>query len=153
MGWLTANFDVIMWIVAAVVLFIVELMTISTISICFVGGALLALALALLGAPLWLQLIGFVIASVTLIFTGRKFLVSKLNNNKALEDKTRIEGKLAIVSQEIKPGLKGQVELDGVYWTAASYDDTESFKEGSRVVICKQDGTSCYVEKYEEMKL
>lgn len=153
MGWLAANFYPIMWFVAAVVLFIVEVATINTISICFVGGAILALILALLGAPFWLQLIGFFITSVALMFTARKFLVSKLKGNKAIEDKSKIEGKLAIVSQEIGPGMKGQVELDGVFWTADSFDETEHLKEGTRVIICKQDGTKCYVEKYEEMKL
>lgn len=153
MGWLSANIDVIMWGVAAVVLFVVEVATINTISICFVGGAIVSLLLALIGLPFWLQFIAFVVVSVTLILTARKFLVNKTAGNKAIEDKTRIEGKLAIVSQPIKPGIKGQVKLDGVCWTATTFNEDETLKVGERVVICKQEGNKCFVEKYDEMKL
>ena len=96
---------VITWAVAAVALFIAEVMTINTISICFVGGALVACLLAYVGLPAWLQVIAFLLVSVVLIFTARKYFVKKVKPAKVLEDASRVEGKVALVSQDIAPGV------------------------------------------------
>lgn len=145
---------VIVWGIAAVALFIAEVMTINTISICFVGGALVACLLAYIGLPAWLQVIAFIAISVILIFTARKFFVKKYNkSSKQLEDRTKIEGKVALVAQDIKPGIKGVVNLDGVTWTAVALDEEATIHSGERVIICRQEGTKCFVEKYDELKL
>ena len=143
----------VIWGIAAIVLLIVEIMTVNTISICFVGGALVSCLLAIIGLPSWLQLIAFIVISVILILTARKFFVLKLKpKQKALEDVNKIEGKIALVEMDIKPGVNGLVNLNGVNWTAMALDDDKSISKGERVIICRQEGNKCYVEKYDEIK-
>ena len=67
---------VIIWLVAMIVLVIVEAMVPGLVSIWFALGALAALVSALFKAPVWLQIVWFLVVSIAaLILT--KPLVKK----------------------------------------------------------------------------
>lgn len=142
------------WIIAAIVLFIVEVISINTITICFVPGAIVAAILAGIGLPAWLQFIAFVIVSGLMLGLFRRYYVNKIKSKaKALPDPNKIEGKIAIVSQDIAPGEIGQIKLDGNFWSATSIDEDKSIPSGTKVMICRRDGAKCVVEKYEDLGL
>ena len=64
----------VVWLVAMVVLLIVEAMVPGLISIWFAIGALAALISALFHAPLWLQLVWFFAISILTLVLTRPFV-------------------------------------------------------------------------------
>lgn len=142
--------DVIVWSAIAVIFFIVEIATVATISIWFVGGAIVAVAVALLGGPLWLQFALFVGVSFGLLFGLRKKLAaSKASKEIDAKITDGMEGKTAVVTSTIEPGEKGQIRYDGIEWTAMAIDDEMQLNEKSKVIICRVEGSTCFVDKYE----
>ena len=60
-----------MWLVAVLFFGILEASTVSLVSIWFMGGALIAMVLSMLGLPLWIQITMFITTSaLLLIFTN-----------------------------------------------------------------------------------
>lgn len=112
----------IFWLVAVIVLGVVEAATVSLVSVWFAVGALAALISSLFGGPLWLQLLlFFVVTAITLVFT--KPLVKKYFN-KDSHDPTNVDmviGKLANVTENIDNiAGTGAVKCLGKEWSARS---------------------------------
>ena len=62
------NFMIWIWLGAIVLFGVVEAATAGLVSIWFVAGALAALIAVLLGAGIWVQLVAFVVVSVSTYF-------------------------------------------------------------------------------------
>lgn len=149
MEFLSANLDIIIWAVLGITLFIIELATVNTVSIWFVGGCVAALIAAFLGGPVWLQIILAIGVSGALLGGCRKMLVGKLSS-KALKDNIidEVEGKDAIVTSEISPGKPGQILLNGIQWSAKSINDDDTLPVDTRVITCRREGLIVYVDRY-----
>ena len=61
----------IIWLIVLVVCLVAEIATLGLTSIWFAGGALLALLIAMIGGPLWLQVLVFLVASIVLLIVTR----------------------------------------------------------------------------------
>ena len=68
----TADYLMIGWIAVLVVAIVVEIITLGLSSIWFAGGALVALFVAALHGPWWLQVILFFVVSIIPIFNVYK---------------------------------------------------------------------------------
>ena len=73
---------VLIWIIAIVVFIIIEIATVGLATIWFAGGAVIAFFEALLGWPFYVQLISFIVVSVTLLIFTRPLLVKRMNLGK-----------------------------------------------------------------------
>lgn len=109
------------WGALIVVFLIVEGVTAGLASIWFALGSLAALIAALLGAPVWLQIVLFVaVSTVTLIFTrplARKYVNTRTQPTNA----DRVIGREATVTERIDNlAGKGYVSVDGRLWPARS---------------------------------
>ena len=136
----------IFWIVLLVVLIIVEAVTAQMVTIWFAAGAAAAIVAELLNAQVWVQWIVFIVVSaITLIAT--RPLVRKLTKTKVQPTNAdRCIGQTAVVIEEINNvDGKGQVHVNGVYWTARSADGTV-FKKDERVTVEKIDGVKLIVK-------
>ena len=69
----------LIWLIVMVVCLVVEISTLGLASIWFAGGALLAMIIALIGGPLWLQILVFLVASIVLLIFTRP-LATKFSN-------------------------------------------------------------------------
>ena len=69
----------VFWLVAMVVLLIVEAAVPGLISIWFAIGALAALISALFHAPIWLQLVWFLVVSILTLILTRPFVKKYVN--------------------------------------------------------------------------
>lgn len=137
----------IFWLVAVIVLGVVEAVTVSLVSVWFALGALAALISSLFGGPLWLQLVlFFVVTAVTLIFT--KPLVKKYFN-KDSHDPTNADvviGQLANVTENIDNiAGTGAVKCMGKEWSARS-ESGENIPEGTVTTVVKIDGVKLIVK-------
>lgn len=142
----------IIWLIVLVVCLAIEISTLGLTSIWFAGGALLALIISLIGGPLWLQVLVFLVTSIVLLIFTRPIAMKYFNKNRA---KTNVEskiGKQAIVTVTID-NLKGegQIVTEGMEWTARSLDSSV-IEEGAIVTIEKIEGVKAIVKIMKEGK-
>jgi membrane protein implicated in regulation of membrane protease activity len=138
----------IVWLAAAVILSVIELMTMGLVTIWFAAGAIVSFLLSLIGAPLSLQIAAFVVVSGAVLILVRP-LATKYVNQKAV--KTNIDavvGRKLIVKTEID-NIKGtgKVDMDGSTWLAASTMDEVVIPEGAEVRVVKVTGAKLIVER------
>lgn len=141
------NFTMLLfWIIALVVLIVVEAVTAQMVTIWFAAGALGAIVAERLGAEVWLQWVVFVAVSAIALVATRP-LVKKLTKTKVQPTNAdRCIGQIAVVTEEINNiEGKGQVHVNGVTWTARSLDGMV-FKKDERVTVEKIDGVKLIVK-------
>ena len=140
----------IIWLIVLVVCLVVEIATLGLTSIWFAGGALLALLIAMIGGPLWLQVLVFLVASIVLLIVTRPIAAKYFNKNREKTNVNSKLGKQAIVTVTID-NLKGegQIVTEGMEWTARSLDSTV-IEEGSVVTIEKIEGVKAIVSIRKE---
>ena len=139
----------IVWLIAAIVFGVLELITTSIFSIWFVFGAVVAMITALFNAPVLFQIIVFIVVSaVSLLFT--RPLATKYLNSKTI--KTNVDslvGRTLIAKTEIDNlKMSGKADLDGSTWIAVSSDDS-IIAAGEEIVVVKVEGAKLIVKKKE----
>ena len=138
--------NVIFWAVAVVAFIILELATVGLASIWFALGALCALIAALLGAPLWLQIVWFVVISVATLLLTRPLAKKYINSRTMATNADRVIGSRAVVKERID-GLAGTgaVLADGKMWSARTVDGS-SVDPGTVVTVREIRGVMLIVE-------
>lgn len=139
-----------LWLVALVVFAVVEAATVNLVSIWFAGGALAALIAAGLDAPVWLQIVLFLVVSGVLLAVVAPWARKASRVNPVATNADRHIGRQALVTEEID-NLKesGAIRLDGVIWTARS-ESGEVIPEGSTITVKRIAGAKAYVERATE---
>ncbi len=138
------------WCAAIVVFLIIEGVTAGLASIWFAIGSAAALISALFGAPIWLQIVWFVIISgVTLYFT--RPLAKKYVNSKTVPTNAdRLIGMEGIVIERIDNlNGTGLVSIGGKNWTARSAGD-EIIEKGAKVYAREINGVKLIVTEARE---
>lgn len=92
---------VIIWLALVLLFVIIEIMTLGLTSIWFAAGALVSALAAMFGAPVWLQVILFIVVSAVLLACTRKFAVKHLNNRLEKTNAESLVGKQSIVIETI----------------------------------------------------
>lgn len=143
--------EVTIWIIAAAVLIVAELLTLGLTSLWFAGGALVAAIAATYGANIYIQFTAFIVISILLLTFTRPF-ANKYMNNKLI--KTNIDGLIGTtcrVTKEIdNTKEQGQVMLNGLPWTARSVSNQITIAEGQMVTILEVVGIKVIVEPNKE---
>ena len=133
----------IFWAAMFVTALIVESQTAEMVAIWFLPGTLVSLILSLLGVPLWIQWIVFVVLSAVLLVLAFKFfrrLILK-NVGKAKTDTDLLIGKSARVEEEIvNSEMKGAVKIDGKVWSARMANASETAVPGEFVTVLRIEG-------------
>ena len=142
------NYMVWVWLGVIVLAALLEAATMQLASIWFIGGGILALAMAAVSGPLWLQITLFIFASVVLLVFTRPILVDKLKIGQKKTNADALVGENCIVTEPID-NLKaqGRVEVNGLSWAARSTDEKITFKKGDEVVVTEIKGVKLIVEK------
>ena len=146
------DFEVILWAVVATLAFVGELLSISFFLLFFALGAAVALVIALAGAGIVTQIVGFVVAALLSLVVLRPVLTSRLTlrGGERYVSRAGIMGKSGIVTNAIEPGASGMVRIgDGEFWTARSVYPDQRIEAGSRVRILDTDGLVALVESME----
>ena len=140
----------LVWTALLILFGIGEAITIGLTSIWFAAGALVALAVSLLGGPLWLQVVMFLVVSILCMLAIRPFAQKYLNNKVEPTNADRIIGSEVLVTERISNlRAEGAVSVGGLTWSARSADDSEIAK-GTLVRIVRIEGVKVYVEKSKE---
>jgi len=138
------------WIAAAVILAIGELLTVGFFLLPFAVGAVAAAALAFAGVPVAWQIITF--AVVSLVFLGILQRFAKRDQDTGETVKAggdRYVGRSAIVLQTVRPyDTSGMVKVGTEEWKATVDGDIE-IPAGSRVTVTEVRGTRLVVQPGE----
>jgi len=136
----------VIWLIAVVVLLIVEGLVPGLISIWFALGALAALIAAMTGAPLWLQVLWFVLVSVLALCFTRPLAKKYINAKVVPTNADMLVGRECVVRETIDNiAGTGAVAVDGKVWSARM--DTEGVRavKGEVVTVQRIEGVKLIV--------
>jgi len=139
---------ILFWLVLFIVFLLVELVTAGAlVSIWFCVGSLVAMAVAYLGAPFWVQMTLFLLISVGLLLGTKPFLKKHMDSKTITTNADRILTKRGIVEEEIN-NLKGigVVKVDGKSWTARNIDGEAIIPVGMEVEVVAIEGVKAMVK-------
>ena len=134
------------WLAIVICLAILEMSTVSLVSIWFVLSGLLAMVASIFTDNITIQIGIFVIFGLIFMLLTRKF-VKKAVPKKVKTNLDRIIGMEGIVTEKITKSHPGEVKVDGKRWTAVA---DKSIPEGSIVKILEINSTKLTVERMEE---
>lgn len=136
----------IIWLIALIVLLVIEVMTLGLTTIWFAGGALVAFLTALLGANIFVQLLVFLAVSIVLLIFTRPIALRYLNGKTTATNVNSLIGEQAVVTGEINNLLgQGEIAVGGIIWTARAEKEGLVIESGSIVEIVKIDGVKAIV--------
>ena len=144
MGW-------IIWIGAALVLGIIELVTVDLFFLTLGLSALGSGIFALIGLPLWSQIAFFVVSSALLLAFVRPWardLLERSTPDLATNAQAYV-GKPAVVTAPLAGG-SGRVKIGGEDWSARGQDGP-TFPVGSKVRVVRIDGATAVVGPFDEV--
>ena len=138
------------WLIVMVLFLVVEAATVGLVCIWFAVGALLALLAAMCGAPLWLQIVLFLVASAATLYFTRPLVKRYVNSKVEPTNADMVIGKECRVTETVDNiAGTGAVYVDGKTWTARSADD-EVIPEGTLVTAKSIDGVKLIVAAPEK---
>lgn len=142
--------EVAFWLIVLIICIGIELPTMGLTTIWFAGGALAAIFLAVIGAPIWLQAVVFIVVSLLLLFFTRPVAVKYFNKDRVKTNVESMVGRQAIVISEIDnlQGI-GQVTVGGQEWSARSADEQVSIAVGAVVTVVAINGVKLVVREQQ----
>ncbi len=145
--------DVIGWLMAFVILIVIEVATTALTTVWFAGGAFAAFFAALAGVPVKPQLLIFITVSFVLLIFTRPFVLKYIKRDRVRTNVESLVGRKAKVTVEINNDLSaGAAVLDGQEWTARSYADEVVIPAGHMVVVTEIRGVKLIVKEMKEGK-
>ncbi len=134
------------WLIIAIVLGVVEVVTVNLVSIWFVISSILAMVVSMFTDNLYIQIGVFVIIGVLLMPISKK-IYNKIKKNNVSTNIDRIIGMKGIVTEDITKDAIGEVKVDGKRWSAYSND---SINKGEVVKVVKINSVKLYVERISD---
>lgn len=137
----------VVWLIAMIVLLAVEAVVPGLISIWFALGALAALISALLHAPLWLQIVWFLVVSIAALALTRPLAKKYINSRTQPTNADMLIGKECVVRESID-NIRGtgSVSVGGKIWTARTEKDDARLQEGDLAVVVRIEGVKLIVK-------
>lgn len=139
--------QVIGWLVLAVVMLILEALTVGLISIWMGIGGLAAAATALVTDRFLIQLVVFIVVSLILLIATRPLAHKYLNRKTVATNVDAMAGQKAVVIKDVTPLEYGEVKVNGMTWTAAPAPGSGALRAGDVVVVESVEGVKLIVRK------
>jgi membrane protein implicated in regulation of membrane protease activity len=131
------------WMAVVVVALLLEAITMGLISIWFVPGALVSLALSLVPLALHWQLIAFAAVSAVTLILGVTIKRKKTKTNV-----DSVIGKTALIIEEVNNVEgRGAAKLNGQVWSARSKNPDETLVPGDHVIVLAVEGVKLICRK------
>ena len=136
----------LLWLIAAGLFAGGEVASLDLVLLMFAGGALGGMGVALLGGPVLLQLVAFVVVSLGLLVVVRPIAKRHLVDRtpEQIDGVAALVGRTAVVSQRVD-GTAGRIRLGADEWTARTQLDGEVYEVDDEVRIVQIEGPIAYV--------
>lgn len=143
------NWTSIVWLVLLVVFLAAEAATVSMVSLWFAVSALVALLVALLGGPGWLQGTLFLVISAVLLALLRPLVRRYISPRITATNVDSVIGSTGLVTAAIdNVSAAGQVKLGAMEWTARSTSG-QPIPVGTLVKVDRIEGVKAFVSPAE----
>ena len=141
-----------LWALAGLLLWIVEIFTPGFVLGLIGTACLLTVPFAAAGAPLWLQLAAFGLATAVLALAVRP-LVLRLLHRRGAQTATNVDALIGRAGQ-VTEGIDrdrgtGRVRIGGESWSASA-GAGPPLEAGRKVVVRRVEGNKVIVESYNE---
>ena len=135
------------WLIALIVLIVIELATMGLTTIWFALGALVAAITAALHAPVVLQVVLFLVISIVSFIFTRPLAVKYFNRDRVRTNVESLIGRQGVVISEINnvEGI-GQIQVGGQGWSARARREGMTVPVGTVVVVYAVNGVKLIVE-------
>jgi membrane protein implicated in regulation of membrane protease activity len=136
------------WIIAAVVLAVGEMLTLSFFLAPFSAGALLAALVAAVGGGLIASWAVFVLTSLLLLLVVRPIARAHRRQPAQLRTGTAalVGGKGMVVERVANLEAVGAIRMDnGEVWTARAFDENRTYDVGERVEVLEIRGATALI--------
>ena len=140
--------EVIIWILVAIFVIAIDIVTSSFIFMWFSIGALVAIILSLLGLSVTWQIIAFLVVGVATVSIGYPWAKKKFKadvNHVPTMEQTYI-GRTMIAEEDM--GKNSKIKVSGIYWTA--YNKGRVIKKGEEYTITGIEGNKLIVSSKED---
>lgn len=140
--------EIIVWILVAIFVIAIDVVTSSFIFMWLSIGALAAIILSLLGISILWQVIAFLIVGVVTISIGYPWAKKKFKAdvNQVLTMEQTYIGKEMIATEDMEETSK--IKVSGIYWTA--YNKGKTIKKGEKYTITGIEGNKLIVSSKED---
>ena len=135
------------WLVLMIILLVIEGVVPGLVSIWFALGALAALLSAIVGAPLWLQIVWFLLISVVSLILTRPLAKKYVNSRITPTNADMLIGQECVVTEAIDNvmGL-GAVTVGGKVWTARTENPDIKADVGQTMTVVRIEGVKLIVK-------
>lgn len=140
---------VIVWLVLMVIFLIAEAATVVMVSLWFAAGALTAMVASLLHAPIWLQVVLFLVVSAALLACLRPVIRKHFTPKLTRTNVDSVIGSRGYVIADIdNVNAVGKVKLGAMEWTARSTGGA-AIPAGTLVQVDRVEGVKAFVTPVE----
>lgn len=140
----------ICWLVALVVLAVLEGVTVTLVSLWFALGALAALITSFFVDNIWIQFAVFLVVSLVTLLVIRPLTRRYVTPKQVATNADRAVGSEGVVTQTIdNRSAQGQVTVSGTVWTARS-ESEEPIPEGTPVRVLRIEGVKLIVTSIKQ---
>ena len=137
------------WLVVSLACLLIELCNGDLYVICFAFGALASVVCAAIGAPFWVQILVWAVASVLCIIFLRPSLVKRLHGGQWRKSNAdALVGQTGRVTKTIPGDGYGYVRIAGDEWRCVSADGM-TITAGDRARVVKRESTILSVKQLE----
>lgn len=141
------------WLMIAVALGVLELISTDLILIMLAGGALVGMVVALVGAPVGLQIVAALASALGLLALLRPSMVHRLHAGPTLKvGAEALIGERGHVLEELSHHTPGRVKIGGEVWTARPYDEDDTIEAGATVDVVSIKGATAYVLRTHQLE-
>lgn len=145
MDFIAANWNSILWLLAAILLLVIEAATVQLVSIWLCLGAFAATLATILGANWKLQFGVFIVVSAVALVGTRPFVKKALNIKKVHTNADSVIGMTGSVLEDIDNDAEtGRARVNGLDWTARSTTG-EPIHVGATVTVDAIEGVKVMV--------
>jgi membrane protein implicated in regulation of membrane protease activity len=134
------------WLALSIGLGLAEMFSLDLILAMLAAGAVIGMVAALLGLPVFVQILAALAASTAMLAFVRPAFVKRLHGGPELSlGHGKLVGTRGLVTEEITGLAPGRIKAGGELWTALPYDENLRIAPGETVEILQIKGATAYV--------
>jgi membrane protein implicated in regulation of membrane protease activity len=134
------------WLALSIGLGLAEMFSLDLILAMLAAGAVIGMVAALLGLPVFVQILAALAASTAMLAFVRPAFVKRLHGGPELSlGHGKLIGTRGLVTEEITGLAPGRIKAGGEIWTALPYDENVRIAPGETVEIFEIRGATAYV--------
>jgi membrane protein implicated in regulation of membrane protease activity len=134
------------WLALSIALGVAEMFSLDLILAMLAAGAVIGMLTALLGLPIFVQVLAALAASIAMLAFVRPTFVKRLHGGPELSlGHGKLVGSRCLVTEEISGLAPGRIKVGGEIWTALPYDEHLRIAPGETVEILQIKGATAYV--------